>query len=376
MATTQVRSSFPFGFLPTGAANGTSTLALNAATTWLAYGFVPSETKTLSKVKAYISAVTGTLTAAGLSCDLYSDTAATGPNASLESRTSYTTDPPTAGTWIEFTGFTTSVTAGTQYWIVFKNNVGTPSSNFPTYRFGGGNSWINETSGSNIAYGWHKRATTDSGTSWATNAVVRTAGLRLEYSDGSFDGTPASQIAAHTAANSVYANRELGVLFTTPANAKLNVWGIYAQLAKTGTPTGSLRFRLYTGTTLTATTNSVVTANVVTGGVIFAYFSARQALAPSTAYRIVLSETTQADTSANCFQLYTFTIENDANSRSILPYDGTMQSTYTTDATAGPPATWAETNTSIHPIGMLLDHPSEFGAIGAGPLVAGGMVVS
>lgn len=374
---TQTRLGHEVGFTPNTPSNGANTRALNAANTWIAYGFVPSESKTVSKVKLFNSAVTGILTAASQSGTVYSDTGGTGPNAVIEARTSYTTDPPTAGTWIEFNGFTgtSALTAGTQYWFVARNNNGTPASNFPTYSYGDTNTGCAPTFGSGIAYGWHVRISTDGGSTWAASTAANICGIRIEYSDGSFEGTPFQAFGSTAQASSVFANREVGNVFTSFANSSMNVRGIAFYLSKTGTPTGLLRFRLYNNTTLLGTTNSIAVSNVSANMWIPAYFTSVIAIPANTAnIRAVISETTQSDTNTNCFRPFEYTIDNDANSRTLMAFDGTCFKTTTTDSTATPPV-FSDTNTAIVPFCLILDTTGEFASTGgaAGVKIAQGM---
>jgi hypothetical protein len=366
---TQTRLGHEVGFTPNTPSNGANTRALSAANTWIAYGFVPSESKTVSKIKVFTSAATGVLTAAGISGTVYSDTGGTGPNAVIEARTSYTPDPPTAGNWQEFTGFTgtSALTAGVQYWFVVRNNVGTPASNFPTYSYGDANTGCAPTFGSGIAYGWHVRISTDGGATWAASTAANVCGIRIEYSDGSFDGTPFQAFGSTAAASSVFANREVGNVFNWFANSSMKVRGIAFYVSKTGTPTQALRFRLYNGTSLFSggTTNTVAVANVSANMWIAAYFPAAITIpAGTTSVRAVISEVSQSDTSANCFRPFEYTIDNDANSRALMPFDGTCFKTTTADSTATPPV-FTDTNTAIVPFALIPDTTGEFASAGS-----------
>ena len=79
----QKQAPIALGFLPDSPSNGPVTLALSAAATWLAYGFIPDANRQVSKVKAYTSTITGTLADTDVTCDVYSDSAGS-PNASIE----------------------------------------------------------------------------------------------------------------------------------------------------------------------------------------------------------------------------------------------------------------------------------------------------
>ena len=358
MANNQLRGPQILGFPTIGPGNSSATLALSAANTWLAYSFVPDQSKTLNAIRAFASLINGSLATTDITCDLYSDIGGF-PGASLESRNTITS-PLAAGTWGEWTGFTTALTAGTRYWLVFKNVNGVPGTNFPTFRHGGNDTWSRFGMGTSGAWGWAKRHSTDGGVSWAGTTQTATFGWRLQYSDGTYDGMPASNTASATAAaNGVYSAREWGAIFTSPASAVLNIRGIGMMLGKVGAPSGNARYRLYTGATPTLidTTASIPNGSITNGNLYVAYFPATHAVAPGTVVRLMLGETAQADTSSNTLGGYELTIDNDANSRALLPLEGTMWKTYFDGST------WTDTNT-ILPSGVtaLLDTDGEFAA--------------
>lgn len=370
MATELEKQSFLWSCLPTAPNNLAGTLALSAANTWLGFTFVSPSGKTLSKVKAFVSAVSGTPAASDATLDLFSDNVGI-PNTSVEGPKT-ATGTPTASAWLEWTGFTTGLTAGTRYWLIFKNANASPGTHNFTYRYGTTQTApvpIISTQGTTAAgaWGWNKLHSTDGGSTWVT-AIPNVFGWRLEYSDGSFDGLPYSNIVIGAAATWVYGNREVGVLVTTPNNATLNIKGVAFLANKVGTPTGSLRARLYNGVTLLATSaNSIPATFVGTGNPAHAwefYFATTQSVAPGSSLRVVLSETTQSDTSSNVYRSYEYTVENDANSRALCPF-GNCQQTITTDATANP-VVFSETNTVFTPFALILDSDGEFAATSGG----------
>lgn len=364
MPTAQRSSSIKLGFIPTNPTVGSGTLALNAAATWLAIGFVALEDKTISKVKLYQSSQNGTNATSDCTCDIYSAvTTATGvPNTSVDGPKN-ATSTPAAGLWQEWSGFTTSIVRGQMIWFVFKNANGTPATNYPTYRYGlaGSAPGPGQT---NTFYGpaFFKVHTTDSGTAWATSLVRNSIGPRIEFSDGTFWGWPISAIASVATASGVYNARELGVVFTSPANVRLVVRGIaFGALHQTGTPTGNVRYRLYNNTTLLGTTEVIANARVhtsATDGYYEAYFSSPITIEPGTTLRAVISETTQSDGSSKAFRTMAYTVENDANSKALMPF-GSLKSTLTTDSTGSPPS-FVDTDTEIYPFYLILDTDGEF----------------
>ena len=337
---------------------GATTTQLNAAATWLAFGFIPRISKTINKVRVFVSAVAGTLAATDLTCDVYSDTPGQ-PNASLGSTSNIGGTAPTGAGWIEFQGLSVALTSGTQYWLVFKNVNAVPGTNNATYRY--------VTSGIDLVFaakatslkaaGACVDTTTNSGSAWtAANNLV--AGFRIGYSDSSYEGLAISNVAAGT--DNIFGSNEVGVKFTSPANAILNVQGIAFTAESVGTPTGNLRFRLYNNTTLLATTDNLVCSipTATLGDWCASYFSSDQVIQPGTTLRATMSDSA-ADSSSNCFKSGNeVTVDTDANSLALLPFQGTLQKT-TFNGT-----TWTDTNSSIMPFALILDSAGEFASSG------------
>ncbi len=369
MATQQHRLALFLGMVNVQGA-GATTFALSGtpavggfAPTWLAYGWNPSESKTLSAVKVFASAVGGTLTS--LACDIYSDTAGTGPNASLASSTTVTA-LPTGAAWVEFTGFSLALTAGTQYWIVLRNPTATPGTNFPTYRFGGVNSaW--SPGGSESQNGlWGSacaRSSTNSGTAWANAAKSGSWGWRVQYSDGTYDGMPLSNFSSLSAANMSFGKQAVGNQFVVPPNVVLNIRGASMAFVTSGTP-GAASFKLYNGSTLLATSASIPRANMTAAFMFTAMFPSTVVVQPGTTLNLVVCDATTADASGTGYIQNVWTVDNDANSFALMPFEGTLAKVVTTDYTAGSPS-FSTDQTSVVPFALILDSTGEFYPSGA-----------
>lgn len=353
------------GYVPSAPA--TSTLALNAAATWLAFSFLaPPGGKTVTSVRLYLTAVAGTLQTTDLTCDVYSDTPGN-PNASLGS-VNLGSAPVGAG-WVTFTGLNVVTTAGTQYWIVLKNADGTPGTNFATFGYLAGAlpsllspKSISNKSGSNCIC-----STTNSGTAWTANNNGA-AGFRLGYGDGSYDGLPLSAASTAAIANKAFGSNLVGVQFATPAGPSLKVAGLAFQLEAVGTPTGYPVFSLYQGATLLGSTPNLV-CNVpatTASDWFFNYFSSDITLSPSTTYRAVFGDSA-ADSGTNYFLAGNlFSYDTDSNSLPLLPFEGTTEvATYNG-------STWTATQGYLTPFALILDSGGEFLVSSGGPLVIGG----
>ena len=328
----------------------------SAAASWWALSFVADSARTLSTARLYVSNVTGTLGASDVTCDLYDSTGTGGaPGSSIETG-KLPSAAITAAGWYSFTGFTTALTAGQQYWLVVKNVNGTPASNFPQMRMI--DSLVNGTLlGSSLnRQQWANGTSTNSGTTWSLGSTGNT--LRVGYADGSFDGLCANAVAAAGVGDGVYSARESGVKFTTPPNGVLKVLGLAMFVsAETGTPTGSPRLGLWSGASpsLLAYTNTIPATAVGGSQWLYSYFSSVQTLQPGTAVRVTLGETTQSDASTNRYNNREFIWDSDSNSLALLPWEGTCVKTYF-DGT-----NWTDTSGSIFAHALLLDTSGEFG---------------
>jgi hypothetical protein len=338
----------PYGFLSGALAVAHATLALSAAATWGAFQFNVKSALTLSNLHIFL-AKTGTVNAGEVRVDIYSDNAGT-PNVSLANVTNAGT---LANGWNDF-AFSLALSAHTAYWVVIRNLAGTPASNFPTMRWstnGGGPLHMNN---SGTGYNWCKRHSTDSGATWAgaTNANIFPA-ARFDFSSGDYGGIPFESAAVDTT-NTIFAARELGNLFTTPANVRLVVTGVTASMFRAGTPTGNLRYRIYKGTTLVATSGEVIPGVIVNAaGMVPGYFSSPVTLEPATAYRFVACESSQSDTTTNSYRLGVYTMENTATSLALKPHNGTVKKTYLN-------GTWTDTATDFCSMALLLDQDATF----------------
>jgi hypothetical protein len=142
-------------------------------------------------------------------------------------------------------------------------------------------------------------------------------------------------------------------MFTVPMGGRYRVRGATAVIAKTGTPTGELRFRIYQGTTLLGTTTTIPQGTIVTPQWMIAYLTTPITLIPGLSYRLVIGVTT-GGTSANYFRLYNIGIHDNATSKALGVFGGSWKKTYSTDGSS-----WTETDTLWPMIGMVLDSDQE-----------------
>lgn len=337
--------------------NGSFTNALNAPGTWYGLSFV-ADGQTLSAVRTYVSAVTGSLAAADISASLYDSAGVNGaPGTAIESGKLPTATITASGLY-DFAGFTTALTAGQQYWIVFKNGSGSPASNYCTFLTA--NASLLPTLGAASFTGfWGVGSSTNSGSTWSCSAHTN---LRVAYANGSFDGIVFTGTPFRSN-DLVYGSRESGVVLKTPDNASLNVCGIAMQIVQgAGTPTGKVRFGLWEGATPANAGYTNANPAVMDGaqpGWAFAYFPSTITVPSGTVLRVTLAETSNADGSANAYRLDEIPTDPDSNSLALLPFGGSLRKTYF-DGTA-----WTDDSPSggIFGFALLLNTAGEFGGV-------------
>ncbi len=336
---------------------GSSTGSVNAAANWVALSFVPAANGlTLSEARIYVSAISGTLGASDITADLYDSTGASGgPGSAIETGKLPSATINAAG-YYTFTGFTTALTGHSLYWIVLKNVNGTPATNFATIRFT--NTPPVYSMGDLVARvtTWMRGTSTNSGSSWS---LAARSCLRVGYSGGLYDGFPANNHLAAVVGDGVYGTRESGLLVTTP-NATIRAAGVAFQTSHSGTPTGNLRYGLWTGTTpvnlaYTEGIPNAVAVNTSTNW-MHDYFATVQTIPPRTVLRITMAESTQSDSSSNRYLGLEMPWDTDANSLPLLPWDGTCQKTYFDGSS------WTDSplGTSIFPHVLFLDCAGDF----------------
>lgn len=350
------------GWLPANVSAGnTKELSLAAGARWEAYSFILSEAKTLNTVRWFIDYIGGAPATGDIRIDVYSDTA-NAPNATLANSTT-TTGSFTADSWVSQTGYSLSLSAGVRYWLVVRNVDAAPTTNFVAIKVPVGSMQANFTQGSgDSAFTFTESVA--SGASWGNDGGVGLFPMVLGFSDGTYFGLPfAERLRAqdNDATFSVYSTRERGTMITTPANGKLIVKCLTFNVARTGSPTGSLRYRIYSGASpvLVDTTATLLAATLATSGNIPLCFVTPVTLSPSTIYRFVISETTQSDTSTNRINSTYFpTIDTDANSQTLKPFGSATAGTYYNGST------WADNTAEYVPFVMTLEKNGEFAVSG------------
>lgn len=333
-------------------APATTTFNTNAAANWCALSYIAPVSLPLRKVRIRVNSVTGTLGVNDMVCEVWSHSG-TQPSAMLSS-TNVVTTTPTGAAVVEFTGLNQAQILGTVYHLVFKNVNGTPASNFYQVLLSSSVT-VTHTIGSLVNHGMGHFTTTTSGGSW-TPTANQLEPMQLEFSDGvtTYQQGLLFSTLGYDSTNSVYSDREVGVMLKTP-NVRLNIAGLSFQFRKQGTPTGNVLYKIYSGTTLLSTAAGSLNADTsTTGSWVPAFFPTSIQLAADTDYSFIFAESTQADSSANRFELMHFTIPNDAGILANKPFGGSVKQNYYNGTT------WTQDPLKFPLFVLLLDKNTPF----------------
>lgn len=354
-----------YGFLLQSHSSSSTAVELGNANTYAGWSLTPPASKTISELRFYVDYKAGTPVNGDARFDIWSH-ASDAPSASL-SNTTTNSGAITGAGWYSATGLSQAVTGSTPYWAILRNVNGTPGTNLWAIRM----FYHIPSMACNYdatGYGDYSfKRSTDAGTSWNNSQRSCAGGFRIKFTDNTYYGVPIQQIVRPNdavAGDRVYAAREVGNKFTTPANASLKAKGIVCTVNKTSTPTGNLRYRLYTGTTLTATTDAVAPGALGSARPIPLYFSSTQTLTANTSYRAVIAEETNSDASTVGYNTHKVTWDSDANSLPLKPFNGTLSGTICTSSCSG--GSWTDDANSFYSCALLLDTAGEFASSGSG----------
>lgn len=356
-ASAQMQGMYPpaVGFYVPITTAGNTEYSNNAANNRECFSFIPDETKTLNAAHIELSTVTGTPTAAETDLVLLNDASGLPSGSTIETRDA-SGAPTGSNTVNSWTGFSSSVTAGTRYWLCIQNTNGTPASNYVRVRIpdtagqGSPAGYFNA-AGHNVKWGWTYCHSTDAGATCGTHRKGYPI-TRLDFSDSTYAGGGLKGNDYGTeVTNKIYDTRELGVKFTLPAGyPTTNVKCFSFGLTFSGTiPAGGARGRVYSGTggtrTLLATSTTVPQGNIAAEWTPFC-LADPIALAPGTTYSFVVGAVSGGDAS-NYLALMKVGIHNSAASKALTPFGGTA-STYLN-------ATFADDDQKMHPFMLLFD---------------------
>ncbi len=349
---------------------------VSSSTRLIAFGYLAPESKTLTNIRICVADVTGPPATTDAHIDVYASTAGTGvPNLGGGALASATVDASTNGCKTS-TAISLAVTAGTQYWFVISNANVVPLSFYfsvrvlPAQGAGLGGSGLSPV---DVPMGAFTQESSNGGTTWTALQRNNSALYRLTFSDASFLGAPMISMAQGgvpvDSADRVYSTREVGNKFITPGGADLNMNCISFSAAAIGTPTGSLRYRLYQGTTLIPSNFLLVTKPLSSSTTVTLCDTTVHTLTAATTYRIAMGETAQSDADTDSYGPTRFDWDSDADSLSLKPFNGTISKTVCTGSCDG--GSWTDTSTSFYQMQILLKSGDEFAGATPG---AGGIM--
>jgi hypothetical protein len=360
------------GFWPLVPNAGNTATAMTASSNpvGVAMGFVLPVGKTLTEVSMWFTGFGGTLSAGDLQCDIVPDNGTGTPNiAGGALATATIASPPNVASWVRW-AFNLALTAATPYWAVFRNNNASLSA---TIQSSGANTGP-FTTGGNGLFGWSRRL--NNSTNWASpnwgavSACV--AGMRLGFSDGTYNGLPHQGIVD---AASAYQANEVGMKFTMPAGAIFNCAGLGFWMSGIGTALniGGAKFRLYAGndTVPLAETAVAGATSIVNNASWYAlYFPASVPLQPGAVYRATMKATGAGSTNANFInpRFAQYNWDPDPGSAGLKPIGGSaIGATFNgTVWAADPSPPW------IIPFVLLPDTSGDYTAVPSGGGGGGG----
>ena len=334
------------------------------STLWAAASFVGptnpfgSGSCKLDAVRIYLVTAVGS---PKITAYLYSDTSGV-PNASIQAA-------PESGVlaagWNDFTWSTKpALTEGTLYWIVFAVTSGTSIIWAPFYSSTYG--LYTNISATEVASGrtWGITgiSSADGGATWAGTTAMGLQGVRIKLTndtDVAFFGFPTSGAGAFTASANYYieGTQEVGVVYTTPADAKIRVKGASIPFRKIGSP-GNISMKIYAGDAVVATaTSTALPAGNMYSSPYVCDFSTPVELAANTKYRFVLAAAS-GDQTTNYYYLYASTWDPDADSRTLHSWGLTL-----CQLEGGAWTEYADYTAQLHLIPDTLD---QFGTISGG----------
>lgn len=324
--------------------------ALNTAGQRIAYGFHFDEDCTINAARLYMGSVTGTLAAADIKLAIQG-ASATGLPSGTDLQEVNCSAIPSANATNEWTGLTVAATRGTQYFAILRNANGVPASNFINAKRWGGGGAPHDTGLGSDFQGWNTYRSSDSGATWPGTGVKGNMVLRIQCSNGKYVGLPLETFSANGPIE-VHSTREVGARFTVPAtDPTWRVRCLTAPVGHTGTaPAGGSRFGIRIGASPGAATYTSTNLNLSdslprwrTG-----CFSAVQTLAPGTVVNLVVGAVS-GGSSGNNYRVPNYTIQNNANTKALMPFGSWTTVTY--DGT-----TWTNTDTTVIPFGVIFDN--------------------
>jgi hypothetical protein len=221
------RDGMAFGYVLSSSIGTIATWTANAAANRLAMRFVARHSGAPAGIALRIGTVTGSPARRDVKVALFSVDAATGvPGTQLEELDNGSSSALSSNSRLVVDGWTTSLSAGQEYFIVVRNGNASPTTNHFAVAYG-----VDKTTlaGHAVSPPAGSYTSTDSGSTWSAQGFHR-GNYQIIYNTGSGDFTY-DWLVIQTNNTTDLNNNPTGVRFTTPTGIRLRVVGVqFAQV--------------------------------------------------------------------------------------------------------------------------------------------------
>jgi hypothetical protein len=245
------RDGIAFGYVLTSQIATVFNWTANAAANRLAMRFVARHSGALSGIALRLGTVTGSPQQQDVKIALYSVGTDGLPGTQLEERDNGSSSALASNSRLVVGGWTTSLTAGQDYFIVVRNGNASPTTNYFQVAYGVEKATL---ANANLAPPAGSYTSTDGGSTWSAQGNQR-SNYQIIYNTGSGDFTY-DWLVTQTSGTTNLANNPTGVRFTTPSGVRLRVVGVqFAQV--TGISSSSWAIRVKQGGNTVGTTTTL-----------------------------------------------------------------------------------------------------------------------
>ena len=250
------RDGMAFGYVLSSSGTAITTWTANAAANRLAMQFVARHSGAPVGIALRIGTVMGSPAQRDVKVALFSVDAATGlPGTQLEERDNGSSSALSSNSRLVVGGWTTSLSAGQEYFIVVRNGNASPTTNHFAVAFGVERATL---AGHAVSPPAGSYTSTDSGSTWSAQGTQR-GNYQIIYNTGTGDFTY-DWLITQTATTTSLNNNPTGVRFTTPSGIRLRVIGVqFADIGNISNSSWAIRIKQggnTIGTTLTLSRNT------------------------------------------------------------------------------------------------------------------------
>ena len=245
------RDGMAFGYVLSSGGGSITTWTANDAANRLAMRFVARHSGAPAGIALRIGTVTGSPARRDVKVALFSVDAATGlPGTQLEELDNGSSSALSSNSRLVVDGWTTSLSAGQEYFIVVRNGNASPTTNHFAVAYGVEKATL---AGHAVSPPAGSYTSTDSGSTWSAQGTQR-SNYQIIYNTGSGDFTY-DWLVIQTNSQTSLNNNPTGVRFTTPSGIRLRVIGVqFAEIANISSSSWAIRIKQggnTIGTTLT-----------------------------------------------------------------------------------------------------------------------------